>query len=345
MTHPAVRHLVVGPAEHGVVRHGLAVAGAAPVLRGEVAAGPGLVAALPDDTAVVHTPFSDHLLGDRTEDAAAWFTAVAAAGHPVTVTLHDLPHPGDGPERYARRAATYRAVVAAAAGVVVNSAHESALLDAVLLDGALLERAGVPVRPRAVVPLPVDPPTAGPRPAPRREVAVLGFVYPGKGHAEVLEVLPPGVPLVALGRVADGHTDLLAELRAAAGDVALQVTGFVPDAELDARLRGAGVPVAPHRGISASGSIGSWLSAGRRPLVPDEAWTAELEARCPGALWRYGDTASLGAAVRLALADPSSTWLDPDVVLGPSTAEVAARYAALLASVGAGRGRGGWSTG
>ncbi|WP_460863892.1 hypothetical protein [Rhodococcus aerolatus] len=320
-------HLVVGPDEHGVVRHGLAVAGGAPVLRGAVAEGPALVAGLAGD-AVVHVPFSDHLLGDSTEDAAAWFAAVAAAGHPVTVTLHDLPHAGDGPQRYARRAATYRAVATAAAGVVVNSVHEASLLDAVLLDGV-----GALVRPRAVVPLPVDPPAPGPRPAPRHEVAVLGFVYPGKGHAEVLEVLPAGVPLVALGRVADGHDDLLAVLRSAAGG-RFAVTGFLPDAGLDARLRGAGVPVAPHRGISASGSIGSWLSAGRRPLVPDEAWTAELEARCPGALWRYGDTASLGAAVAQALAEPGRTWLGPDVVLGPSTGEVVARYAELLAAVG-----------
>ena len=46
-------------------------------------------------------------------------------------------------------------------------------------------------------------------------VAVLGLIYPGKGHAAVLEALstlPRDVALWALGAVSDGHDDLLGEL-------------------------------------------------------------------------------------------------------------------------------------
>ena len=155
----SAHHLVVGPAENGVVRHALSVAGGAPVLRGAVGDGQALVAALPPGTPV-HLAVTDHLLGARTEDAAAWVAAVAAAAPgPVTATLHDLPHAGDGPDRLARRAATYRAVVAVCAGVVVSSEHESALLDAL----------GPVPRPRAVVPLPIDPAAGGARPAARDE--------------------------------------------------------------------------------------------------------------------------------------------------------------------------------
>nr|MBA3524878.1 hypothetical protein [Geodermatophilaceae bacterium] len=139
----------------------------------------------------------------------------------------------------------------------------------------------------------------------------------------------PGLALTAIGRAADGHGDLVPDLRelAHAAGRAVTVTGFVPDAELPARLRAAGVPVAPHRTVSASGSISTWLGAGRRPLVPDIPYTREIERRCPGALWIYHDLAS---ALADAMADPGRTWLG-DTPVGPSTATVAAAYAKVLA--------------
>lgn len=102
----------------------------------------------------------------------------------------------------------------------------------------------------------------------------------------------------------------------------------MPDAELPARLRAATVPLAPHRVVSASGSIGSWLAAGRRPLVPDVAYTREVAARCPGSLWLYDD---LGAALRRALADPAATWLAPGTPTGPDLAATLAAYRAVWA--------------
>jgi glycosyltransferase involved in cell wall biosynthesis len=165
-------------------------------------------------------------------------------------------------------------------------------------------------------------------PPPDGQVVVLGFLYPGKGHEEALRALPPGVGLTALGRASDGHEDLLDSL-AALGP--LTVTGYVPDDELPARLRAASVPLAPHRHVSASGSIGSWLSAGRRPLVPDVGYTREVAARCPGALWLYDD---LAPALARAMAEPSLTWLAPGTQVGPSMPETLAAYRAVWHAAG-----------
>ncbi|MEO7746382.1 MAG: hypothetical protein ABIV05_09175, partial [Actinomycetota bacterium] len=186
-----------------------------------------------------------------------------------------------------------------------------------------------------VVPLPIDaePPASGDRPARTPDVGLLGFVYPGKGHLEVLEALdtlPPDVGVLVLGRASDGHEDLLDELADRAREVGRRwcVTGYLPDAELAHRLRAVAVPVAAHRHLSASGSIGTWLAAGRRPLVPRGRYVDELARRLPGALTVYDD---LPAALRRAVADPASTWLAPGTPIGPSTAEVARRYAEVLA--------------
>ncbi len=299
-----VEHLLVGPAEHGVVRYARELA--------EADGGPRA------DGDLVHVHFTDRLFGPTAEAAELAFVARAVAlGRPVVVTLHDVP-PQDGSVLQRRRAAAYAAVVGAAAAVVVNSVHEADRLQAF-----------ADVAP-AVVPLPVQPLPPGPVPPPDGQVVVLGFLYPGKGHDEALRALPAGVGLTALGKPSDGHEDLVDSL----GELGpLTVTGYVPEEELPARLRGASVPLAPHRHVSASGSIGSWLAAGRRPLVPDVAYTREVEARCPGALWLYDE---LAPQLARALAEPALTWLAPGTPVGPSMPETVAAYRAVWAAVGAG---------
>ncbi|GAA4323312.1 glycosyltransferase [Klenkia terrae] len=300
-TRVRVEHLLVGPAEHGVVRYARELAEADGGPRG--------------DADVVHVHYTDRLFGHTAETSAEAFVARAVAmGRPVVVTLHDVP-PHDGSVLQRRRAAAYAAVVGACAAVVVNSEHEAARL-----------RAFADVVP-TVVPLPVQPLPPGPVPPPDGQVVVLGFLYPGKGHEEALRALPPGTGLTALGKPSDGHEDLVASL-AELGP--LTVTGYVPDAELPAQLRAASVPLAPHRHVSASGSIGSWLAAGRRPLVPDVAYTREVAQRSPGTLWLYDE---LAPALAAALADPARTWLDPGTPVGPSMPETVAAYRAVWTAV------------
>ena len=61
--------------------------------------------------------------------------------------------------------------------------------------------------------------------------------------------------------------------------------------------------------VSASGSVGRWISAGRRPLVTPHPFFEELAARAP---WALTLTDDLPGALRRALKDPAGTWIAPD---------------------------------
>jgi glycosyltransferase involved in cell wall biosynthesis len=324
--------LIVGPADHGVVilaeqlMHGLK----APVVlraadHADVRTQLDRFAAEVD---VAHVHFTDQLFGANCDAAARAYTELAAQlgerGARLGVTLHDLPVASDDPHRYRRRTQAYAAVVAATtAAVIVSSAHEVELLTAFCPD----------VRP-VVIPLPIDAATAGRTEAIAScaDVTVFGYLYPGKGHQAALEALAalaPEVGLTVLGRVADGHADLADDLRRRAAELGRRVTitGWLEDGEVQPRLQAAGIPLVGHERMSASGSIGSWLSAGRRPLVPDVPYVRELAERCPGAVTIYPPSmGGLSAALARAAADPARTWLAPDVVLGPSSDAVAAAY-------------------
>ncbi len=341
--------LIVGPADHGcvilaeqVVQRQMAHNDDLPVvLRADDAAGlRSRLEPFRGDVDVAHVHFTDQLFGADCDAAAEAYVELAERlgehGARLAVTLHDLPIDPDDPGRYQRRARAYAGVVAATtAAVIVSSAYEADLL-AAFCPGA---------RP-VVIPLPIDaaPPAAATatltaaKVEPSADVTVFGYLYPGKGHRAALEAmatLPPEVGLTVLGRVADGHADLAEDLRvrAAALDRRVTITGWLDDASVPLRLRAAGIPLVGHERMSASGSIGSWLSAGRRPLVPDVPYTRELAERCPGAVITYPPSvAGLAAALAGAAADPARTWLAPDVTLGPSSDAVAVAYRDAVAA-------------
>lgn len=291
-----------------------------------------------------HLQFTDRLWGPS-PSAAADVVEDLADTTALTVTLHDLPQPSDGERNLRRRGEAYGRVVAAARGVVVNSEHERSLLrEWVGFDG-----------PVEVIPLPVDRhPLTGPRPEPDGDVAVIGFFYPGKGHAEVVAAVAglgaarhdagdrdgsgatrpesDATGVVALGRASSGHEAELQQLvdEAAALGVPFGATGYLDDATLLDRARRASVPVAAHQHVSASGSIATWIAAGRRPLVPDTRYSREMATLRPGTLTLYPDD-GLAAAIATALADPASTWLDDDARTLPGLDEVADAYAAWWA--------------
>ncbi len=330
----ALTHLVVGPAEHGVTRYALRLA--APtgdeVVRVVDRVGTGSLATLldrlPGADGHLHVHVTDHLFG-RSPDEAADVLERIGRQVPTTVTLHDLPQPSDG-RRQQDRARSYARVVAASRGAVVSSRHELGLLDGLLAGSGS-------TRPLAVVDHVVETAVGPARrtgaPGPR-DVVVLGFVYPGKGHREALDALAgtdPDVGLVALGRPSPGHEDLVDGLvaGAAARGRRFACTGWLEDDEVHRRLRTAAVPVVAHQHVSASGSLATWLSVGRRPVVLRTPYAEEVGARLPGAL-RLVDDLALG--VRQALADPDGTWLADDVVLGPTAADAAAQVQRLVES-------------
>jgi glycosyltransferase involved in cell wall biosynthesis len=357
---------VIGPADHGVVRfaHRLAQSANGPVLHLAQAgqADHALLAAHLDPAVrAVHLQYTDALYAPHTTDAATTFLdlrrRIAArdsdrgpAREPLTVsvTMHDLPDPDDEPGRYRRRALSYARVAGAVDTVVVSSDHELALLQLlpVLPVPARLDRPPNSGPRMRVIPLPLEAPriVARPdRPVPRPEVAVFGFIYPGKGHEDVLQAmvgLPPEVRFTALGRPADGHEPMRSALAALAhrSQRRMEITGFVADRELDERMQRIAVPIVPARKISASGSLNSWIAAGRRPLVADGPYPREFAGRYPGAIELYRPD-ELPALIRTGLAEPETSWLvasPPPELTAPA---VAAAYRALLTEVSTAGGR------
>lgn len=374
-------YLAVGPERHGVVRHGLATARELIRQDGSVD-----LVHLPDAEGLrewsagnraggvaVHLDVTDSLFGDTPREAVALLTE-ALEGNRTTLTLHDVPQPAEGAARYAARAAAYADLAQWAAGIVVSSAHERTLLERILTEhgGGSGTAASGPAAssesaPRiTVVPLPVpdrrDPdavhrartdPAAWARQLPEelsgldQDVVVLGFLYPGKGHAEALhalgevrvqqsgaEVLLPS-RVTALGPVASGHQDLVDELSEQAEQLGLsfRATGFVPDEHLETALLAAGIPAAAHRNVSASGSLASWVSVGRRAVVPSGTYTQEMDRLRPGTL-AVQPTAdplpALTAGIAAATTDPSLTWLDSSASLAPGPQDCAAALLQFL---------------
>jgi glycosyltransferase involved in cell wall biosynthesis len=267
-----------------------------------------------------HLHFTDRLWASSPEEAAALVERLAERTA-LTITLHDVPQASDGPRNQPRRTGCYGRVAEAARGVVVNSRHEAAgLTEAGIVPSAL-----------EVVPLPVAPAPPGPRPHPGApDVAVLGFFYPGKGHAEVADAiatLPRRPRLTVLGGPSAGHdADLRAfTQQAAAKGVPVDVTGFVPDEDLLARCRAATVPVVAHQHFSASGSLATWIAAGRRPIVIDHRYTREMAVLRPGTTHITAPD-RLADAIAGALADPATTWLTADAATRPHSGDTAAAY-------------------
>jgi glycosyltransferase involved in cell wall biosynthesis len=304
---------IVGPAEHGVVQHASAVAAA---IGGRTIHADRSEDIAPIDGAdadVVHLHYTDQLFGPDTTSAATRFAALARRiNAPIVVTLHDLPLP-DGTARSARRARTYATVAAAATTTIVSSASERRRLGDHGIVGDV-----------AVIPLPVRTPASMPERFPTRTgtqtqtpvVAILGFIYPGKGHDEVIDALATAgrgdTVVVAIGRASDGHEDLVPELteRSRQGGQRLVTTGYLDDAAVAAWLASVDVPVVPATQPSASASLHAWIGAGRRPLVAASPYGCEIAGHGEDLVTLYppGDARSLAAAIGRALDDPASTW-------------------------------------
>lgn len=332
-----VRFLHVGGSRHGVTRFGTDLAAAVAALGAAAVHDARCTAGVPApdvgrDT-ITHLQFTDNVWGsDATAAAQAFAKTVAPLRGPVVVTLHDLPDPADDAARWARRARAYGVVARAADQVVVCSQHEAQRL-------RLAARGSDPV----VIPNPLpgltpggDAPAGPARPDGRAcaTVGVLGWIFPGKGHGEVLQGLAGRghLHVVALGAVAPGHQTQRQALtrRARAAGLAFSTTGWLDEDRQLQLVRAVDVPVAPHPRPSASGSMLAWIAAGRRPLVRRSPYAEELAARAPGAVVLY-DRGALGGAVDAALDTPRTTWAEVGAPhhdeLAPATA--ASRHLAL----------------
>jgi len=328
--------VALGRREDGVTAHALesAAAAGAPAVHVDLPpalAAEGLARALApvDPARPLHLHVTDRQLGGGPRAAADALVA-ALGGRTVLVTLHDVPQPAEGTRRARERTDFYRAVAGRAEVVVVSSEHERALCGEI----------GVAVD--AVIPLPFPElpgvATAAPRTAagPADSLGVFGFLHPGKAVDLLVDELcrlprPPALRL--LGEPSGGSEDYVRHeaARARAAGVDVRVTGRVPPGRVAAELADVGVPVCLFRNVSASGSLATWVAAGRRPLVFDGPYTREVERRWPGSVLtttpeRLGD--SLAGLIR----DPGPTYRS-DPVPAWGAAEVARAHHGLWAGV------------
>lgn len=319
-------HLLLGPDTHGVTRYAGEVAGAAGarVVRDARAIEAG---------ATVHLHLTDRLLAGDPAEAAAVVDELARRVQ-LTVTLHDVPQPTDGPE-FRARAEAYGRIVRASRAWATNSWHEHALVDSWSAAGANGTVIPLPVPATAVVPRPRHS-VSGDDPV----LGAFGFVYPGKGHQQVVRAaaaLRRGGTMVrvrVLGDAAPGHAEEVEALvrNGRARGVPVEVTGRVEEAALTQALRGVTVPVCAHRNVSASGSLNSWIAAGRRPLVRDGAYAREMAALRPGTSTLFDD-ATLVPRLQEALRRPATTWTAPGADLGPRLSDTASAYRTWWTSV------------
>ena len=320
-------HLLLGPDTHGVTGYAglVAEAAGAPVARDVTQ----LVGGEP-----VHVHVTDRLIS---RDPAAAATAVESLARYVrlTLTLHDVPQPTDGPV-FPARAQAYGRMVAAGHAWATNSWHEH----------ALVSRWCAPDARGAVIPLPVlrtgNPDASSAEGVDALVVGLFGFVYPGKGHrqavraAAALRRAGTLARVRVLGGAAPGHHDEVEELVRASRTrgVPVEVTGRVPETHLVRALRRVAVPVVAHRNVSASASLNSWIAAGRRPLVRDGAYAREMAELRPGTITIFDDS-TLVPRLDAALHRPATTWTTPGTDLGPGLEDTAAAYRAWWASVDA----------
>lgn len=319
--------VVLGPPGHGVTAYAADLAAAVRTREPSVP-----VIRLPDLAALLssalpprlHLHVTDRLFG-VSPDAAAEGLERLATRSAVTLTLHDLPQPSDGPEGLVRRARGYRRIARSARGVLVSSEHEAGLVREFL--DAYADPSVIPLGSRRAQS--ADDQLA---PAAASAVLIAGYVYPGKGHAEAIVAAAgardaiggDSAAVTCIGAPSPGHEADLETLRETGARLGVDVTstGYLDTAAYAARLRGAGTPVIAHAHVSSSRSLLDWIESGRSPLTLRSRYTEEIDRLRPGTLRLY-KSGSLTEAVAASWRDPGSTWLAPGTALGPTLDDAA----------------------
>lgn len=336
------RLLMVGPQHHGVVQYAIDVADAVvatdPRAERLDAQTPSDAVHLLDGVDRAHVHVTDRLFGRSPEEAAEAVERLADATE-LTVTLHDIPQTSDG-RMLDRRIAAYARFIAAAHATAVNSRHEQALAEEFLGVSASVVPYAIPLGSRiASAPATVDD-ASQPGAARPLTVLIAGFIYPGKGHAAAIQAASraaedlraTGHPIAdvvvrAIGAPSAGHEDdvLDLEAEARAAEVSFEVTGYLDDAAFAAQISLPGIPLAAHGHVSASRSMLDWVEAGRRPLVVDSRYAAEMEQLRPETMVRY-DPSTLHTELAAAWLDPSRTRLPAGRSLRPALPDTASAY-------------------
>ena len=152
----------------------------------------------------------------------------------------------------------------------------------------------------------------------RRVVTLLGFVYGRKGHryaVDAVPYLPDDVVMVYAGGPVAGRSYVYDLAMSKAADLGLgdrfRITGYLSEEELETWIAATNLAILPFTDLSASGTLSSWISAGKPMLASDLPGVREYARRVPGALNFFGPTEAwpLGAAINELMAGPLA---DPD---------------------------------
>ena len=124
-----------------------------------------------------------------------------------------------------------------------------------------------------------------------RIVTLLGFIHGRKGHrlmVETLPELPQDVKVIFAGEPSPGNEEFVQELLALAKvkgvSDRLRVTGYLSEEELERWLVATDLAVGPFKFFSASGSLSTWISAGRSILAYDLPQINEYNRFEPGVI-------------------------------------------------------------
>ncbi len=283
---------------------------------------------------LTHAHFTDALFGPTIEEAAQAYRRWAArACRPLVLTVHDVPDPSGHSRRDRARCAGYAAVLETSDAVVVSAEHEARKI--VQLTDRTPHLIDLPLPPEPTSTWAESPAGAS------SSLVLLGYLYPGKGHGDAIDLaadvgrdLAGGAPaVIAAGTTSTGHRDLEDRLRSHAQrrQVPLTITGYLTDAQFASVARTAGIPLVLNRDVSASGSLLSWLSCLRRPITWAGPYSTEVEHRYPGNLLLGEGKPELVEHVLRALADGGTTRLPRRPRWQDTGAEHVALYRSELA--------------
>ena len=242
------------------------------------------------DSDVVHMQWNRRGWGTDARSIQRFVDFRRACRRPLVVTLHDVFDRRGLRRRWLEpEVIALRVVGRSATRVVVHSRAEVARLDGI-----------VPLERVRVVPHFVEQRTLGLSPDEararlgvqgRRIVTLLGFVYGRKGHAILVEAvprLPADVLVVYAGGPVHGRNDMLNLVQRRSQELGLgdrvRVTGWLDDEAFETWIAATHLAVLPFKALSASGSLSTWIAAGKPILASDLPGFREYDERVPGAL-------------------------------------------------------------
>jgi glycosyltransferase involved in cell wall biosynthesis len=291
------------------------------------------------DVDVVHMQWNRRGWGKGPRSTQRFIDFRRKSRRPLVVTLHDVfPREGLRERWLAAEVIALRVVSRSASRIVVHSEEEIGRLE------GIVPTSRVRVVPHFVEERRLELGYAAAREKlgveGRRVVTLLGFIYGRKGHKILVEAIPelaPDVQVVYAGGPVAHKVKILEsverrKLELGLGD-RLTITGYLSEEDLETWIAATDLAVLPFRDLSASGSLSTWIAAGKPILASDLPGFREYDARVPGALHLFSpiETGPLAQAISERLASDLPE-VDPKVVaLGAdlTVAKTVERYVAI----------------